>query len=508
MIVKLVMLFVFFGVMILVGIHSRKHTKNVSDFVLGGRSVGPWLTAFAFGTSYFSSVVFIGYAGRFGWDFGISATWIGLGNALIGSLFAWIVLGRRTRVMTKHFNAQTMPEFFGSRYESKAIKITASVIAFVFLVPYTASIYNGLSRLFGMAFDIPYEICVIVMATLTGVYVILGGYMATAINDLIQGVIMLVGIVAIIMAVLSQKGGFLEAINQLANFNSEATATLGQPGAYTSFFGPDPINLISVIILTSLGTWGLPQMVHKFYTIKDEKAIKTGTIISTIFAVVVSGGCYFLGAFSRLFDNESIRNADGKIIFDSIVPYMISFLPDILVGITVVLVLSASMSTLSALVLTSSSTLTLDFLKETCFKKMTTKTQLILMRVLIAFFIFISVVLALDPPKFIAELMGISWSALAGSFLAPFLYGLYWKGVSKAGVWSAFLIGVGVTVSNLKLEFFSSSIVAGAFTMVLSLIVVPIVSIITPKLSKVSLLDMFSCYQETVIVSKKDSLEE
>lgn len=508
MIVKLIMLFVFFGIMILVGIHSRKHTKNISDFVLGGRSVGPWLTAFAFGTSYFSSVVFIGYAGRFGWDFGVSATWIGLGNALIGSLFAWIILGRRTRVMTKHFNSQTMPEFFGSRYESKSIKITASVIAFVFLVPYTSSIYNGLSRLFGMAFDIPYEICVIVMATLTGVYVILGGYMATAINDLIQGIIMLFGIVAIIVAVLNQKGGFLEAINQLSQINSEASVSLGQPGAYTSFFGPDPLNLISVIILTSLGTWGLPQMVHKFYTIKDEKAIKTGTIISTLFAVVVSGGCYFLGAFSRLFDNGSIRNAEGKVIFDSIVPYMISFLPDILVGITVVLVLSASMSTLSALVLTSSSTLTLDFLKETCFKKMKAKTQLLLMRILIAFFILVSVVLALDPPKFIAELMGISWSALAGSFLAPFLYGLYWKGVTKAGVWSAFLVGVGVTVANLKLEFFSSSIVAGAFTMLLSLIVVPIVSIVTPKLSKTSLLDMFSCYQETVIVSKKDSLEE
>lgn len=508
MIVKLIMLFVFFGVMILVGIHSRKHTKNVSDFVLGGRSVGPWLTAFAFGTSYFSSVVFIGYAGRFGWDFGISATWIGLGNALIGSLFAWIILGRRTRVMTKHLNSQTMPEFFGSRYESKAIKITASVIAFVFLVPYTASIYNGLSRLFGMAFDIPYEICVIVMATLTGVYVILGGYMATAINDFIQGIIMLFGIVAIIAAVINQKGGFLDAITQLAQINSEASMTLGQPGAYTSFFGPDPINLVSVIILTSLGTWGLPQMVHKFYTIKDERAIKTGTIISTLFAVVVSGGCYFLGAFSRLFDNESIRNADGKVIFDSIVPYMISFLPDILVGITVVLVLSASMSTLSALVLTSSSTLTLDFLKETCYKKMTAKTQLILMRILIAFFIIISVVLALDPPKFIAELMGISWSALAGSFLAPFLYGLYWKGVTKAGVWSAFLIGVGVTVANLKLAFFSSSIVAGAFTMLLSLVVVPIVSIVTPKLSRTSLLDMFSCYQDTGIVSKTDSLEE
>lgn len=512
MIVKIALLVVFFGIMIFVGLQSRKHATNVNDFVLGGRGVGPWLTAFAFGTSYFSSVVFIGYAGKFGWDFGLASTWIGLGNALIGSLLAWIVLGRRTRVMTNHLQAATMPEFFGKRYESKSIKITASIIIFVFLIPYTASIYNGLSRLFGMAFDIPYEVCVIAMATLTAVYVILGGYMATAINDFIQGIIMLIGIVAVILAVLNGKGGFIEAVKNLAQFNSEVPATLGQPGAYTSFFGPDPINLLSVIILTSLGTWGLPQMVHKFYTIKDEKSIKTGTIVSTVFAVVIAGGSYFLGGFARLFDGDAVRTiaADGtsSIAYDSIVPHMISNLPDILVGITVVLVLSASMSTLSSLVLTSSSTLTLDFLKETCMKKMSGKKQLMIMRILIAFFVAISVILALDPPKFIAELMGISWSALAGSFLAPFMYGLYWKKVTKTAVWASFAVGVGFTVANLYLVFIPSSIVAGAVAMILSLIVVPIVSLITPKMPKASLLDIFSCYTETVIVSKKESLEE
>ncbi len=512
MIAKITLLVVFFGIMIIVGILSKKHATNVNDFVLGGRGVGPWLTAFAFGTSYFSSVVFIGYAGKFGWDFGLASTWIGLGNAFIGSLLAWIVLGRRTRVMTNHLQAATMPEFFGKRYESKAIKITASIIIFVFLVPYTASIYNGLSRLFGMAFDIPYEVCVIAMATLTAAYVILGGYMATAINDFIQGIIMLIGIVAVILAVLSGKGGFIEAIKNLAVFNSEVPTTLGQPGAYTSFFGPDPINLLSVIILTSLGTWGLPQMVHKFYTIKDENSIRTGTIVSTIFAVIIAGGSYFLGGFARLFDSDAIRTvaADGtsKIAYDSIVPYMLSDLPDILVGITVVLVLSASMSTLSSLVLTSSSTLTLDFLKETCMKKMSGKRQLLIMRILIAIFVAISVILALDPPKFIAELMGISWSALAGSFLAPFMYGLYWKKVTKPAVWASFAVGVGFTVANLYLGFITSSIVAGAVAMILSLIIVPIVSLITPKIPKASVLDMFSCYTETVIVSKKDSLEE
>ena len=343
MAVKIILLVVFFAVMVGVGIYSRKSTTSVDGFVLGGRSVGPWLTAFAYGTSYFSAVVFVGYAGQFGWKYGLASTWIGLGNAAIGSLLAWVILGRRTRVMSQHLQSKTMPDFFGTRYDSKALKITASAIAFIFLVPYTASVYNGLSRLFGMAFDIPYEVCVIVMALLTAVYVILGGYMATAINDFIQGIIMLIGIAAVIAAVLNGQGGFMEAVKKLAELESDVAVTAGQKGAFTSFFGPDPVNLVGVVLLTSLGTWGLPQMIQKFYAIKDEKAINTGTVISTVFAVVVSGGCYFLGGFSRLFDSKEIYDASGAVVYDSIIPLMLSKLPDVLIGIVVVLVLSASM---------------------------------------------------------------------------------------------------------------------------------------------------------------------
>ncbi len=508
MAVKIILLVVFFSTMVAVGLYSRKSTMSVDGFVLGGRSVGPWLTAFAYGTSYFSAVVFVGYAGQFGWRFGIASTWIGIGNALIGSLLAWVVLGRRTRVMSQHLESRTMPDFFGRRYESNALKIVASAIAFIFLVPYTASVYNGLSRLFGMAFNIPYSVCVIVMALFTAVYVILGGYMATAINDFIQGIIMLFGIVAVIAAVLNGQGGFMEAIAKLAEIESDVAVTAGQPGAFASFFGPDPVNLLGVVILTSLGTWGLPQMIQKFYAIKDEKAINTGTVISTLFAVVVSGGCYFLGGFARLFDDVSIYNAEtGAVVYDSIIPFMLSKLPDILIGIVVVLVLSASMSTLSSLVLTSSSTLTLDFLKGNIIKKMDEKKQVFTMQVLIVFFIVLSVVIALDPPTFIAQLMGISWGALAGAFLAPFLYGLYWKGVTKAAVWASFAAGVGITVVNMFFPFMSSPINAGALAMLAGLVLVPLVSLFTPKMDKLSVDKMFACYEETVVIQKKHSLE-
>lgn len=510
--IKIGMLVVFFAVMIAVGLYCRKHSTDVRGFVLGGRAVGPWLTAFAYGTSYFSAVIFVGYAGQFGWKFGIASTWIGIGNAVLGSLLAWMVLGRRTRLMTQKLESATMPEFFGKRYSSNALKVAASLIVFVFLIPYTASLYNGLSRLFEMAFPgVSYSVCVIVMAVLTGIYVIAGGYMATAINDFIQGVIMIIGIVAVIAAVLTQNGGFIEALNGLAEISVEGNA----PGAFNSFFGPDPLGLLFVVILTSLGTWGLPQMVQKFYAIKSEKDITKGTIISTVFAIIVAGGCYFLGGFGRLFTDKLSFGADGSIVggFDAIIPTMLSGLPDILVAIVIVLVLSASMSTLSSLVLTSSSTLTLDLIKGNIVKDMSEKRQLLIMRLLIVVFVAVSAYIALNKDKLsaIADMMGISWGALAGAFLAPFMYGLYWKKTSKASVWASFIFGAGIMILNMLFRasfptVLQSPINCGVIAMLGGLAIVPIVSIITKKPDKALTEEMFACYNKEVIVPAKKSL--
>lgn len=512
MLLKVGLLVVFFAVMVIVGIQCRRHATDVHGFVLGGRNVGPWLTAFAYGTSYFSAVIFVGYAGQFGWSYGIASTWIGIGNAVLGSLLAWVVLGRRTRLMSQYLETATMPEFFGKRYLSPALKIAASVLVFIFLIPYTASLYNGLSRLFEMAFPgVSYSVCVIVMAVLTGIYVIAGGYMATAINDFIQGIIMIVGIVAIIAAVLADNGGFVASLNGLAQIEVEGNA----PGAFNSFFGPDPLGLGFVVVLTSLGTWGLPQMVQKFYAIKNEKDIKKGTIISTLFAVIVAGGCYFLGGFGRLFTDKLTFLADGKIAggYDAIIPTMLSTLPDILIAIVIVLVLSASMSTLSSLVLASSSTLTLDMIKGHIVKDMSEKKQVLIMRILIVVFIAISAFIALNKDKLsaIADMMGISWGALAGAFLAPFLYGLYWKRTTKAAVWASFIVGVGLMVSNMLFRssfptILQSPINSGVIAMLAGLVIVPIVSFVTPKPDNEFTDKAFLCYEQEVKVHKKESL--
>ena len=503
----------FFAVMMWIGFRSRKHATDINGFVLGSRQVGPWLSAFAYGTSYFSAVIFVGYAGQFGWNFGLASTWIGLGNAFIGSLLAWLILGRRTRIMTQHLMSKTMPDFFGIRYESKGLRTAASLITFVFLIPYTASLYNGLSRLFAIAFPgVDYAVCVLLMAALTGVYVILGGYMATAWNDFIQGIIMLFGIVAVIAAVLRDNGGLLRAMEQLAT---------GPSGGwqYASFLGANPLFLLFVVILTSLGTWGLPQMVGKFYAIKNESSIQKGTVISTLFAIVVAGGCYFLGGFGRLYDIDV--QAEG---FDAVVPKMLSSLPAVIIGIVIVLVLSASMSTLSSLVLTSASTMTLDLIAPRRKKSLGEKDQLRLMRGFILVFIAVSALIAIRQAKsrslFIAQMMGVSWGALAGAFLAPFLYGLYSKGTTKLSAAVCFSWGVGLETVQLLVSLklinvsgspllsfvFNNSIYSGVIAMVGGLVLVPVADLFSKRLRPARVEDMFAAYSERRTVEITDNL--
>ena len=518
MFIKILLTIVFLCITVAVGIYSRKQAKSVDGFVLGGRSVGPWLTAFAYGTSYFSAVVFVGYAGQFGWKYGLSASWIGVGNAVIGSLLAWLVLGKRTKLMTQHIQSRTMPDFFGTRYADEGLRVAASIIAFVFLIPYTAGVYMGISKLFEMGFGIPYEYCAMIMAMLTAVYVSLGGYKATAINDFIQGVIMLFGITTVIAVVLNSQGGLSEAVSKMCDAvptahdldDKSGLFAHFQPGDFASWFGPAPLSLLGVVVLTSLGTWGLPQMVGKFYSITDESAIRRGTIISTIFALVVSGGCYFLGSFGRLFPEPAFSVEKHKYAYDSIVPSMLETLPDVLIALVVLLVLSASMSTLASLVLTSSSTMTLDLIYrdkksqegeveggeiDDLVAEKVERRKVLVMRVLIVFFIALSLMIALNPPQFIAQLMGISWGALAGAFLAPFLMGLYWKGVTRLSVWACFVWGVGLTVVNMMLgNALMNPIDCGAVAMVGGFAVVFVVSLFTPKMKHETVNDIFKCY--------------
>ena len=481
---KYVVIGIFFAILLTVGILSRRRTSSVNEFFLGGRDVGPWLSGFAYGTAYFSAVLFVGYAGKVGYGFGLASLWVFVGNTLIGTTLAWLILANRTREMTGRLNAMTMPEFMAARYGTRWLKIVASFIILIFLVPYSASVYTGLAYLFEKTFGINYTWALILMAGLTALYLVLGGYIAVARNDLIQGAIMIVGVIVMIIYVLRapQVGGLTSALHKLHAINPSLTSAW--PGwhfdtsSVSGVLSSPGLTLISLVILTSVGALGMPKMVHKFYAIRDRSVVLPAMTIATLFAALMTFGAYFTGALTHLFSSANGFAAAGQ--FDKIIPTVINqALPGVLVVIVLLLVLSASMSTLSGLVMVSASAVTVDLLRGELKRDISKRTEVLIFRIMVVAFIAASVVLAQRQIAIIITLMGISWGVVSGAFIGPYIWGLWWKRVTKWGAWAGMLGGLLVTLIPCAIWGTKFSPVYASAAMVCSLVVVPVVSLLT-----------------------------
>ena len=480
--------------MVFIAVYTRKRANSVDNFLLAGKKgLNGWMSAFSYGTTYFSAVIFIGYAGSFGWKFGLGAVWIGVGNAIIGGLLAWLIMAKRTKNMTVRLSAKTMPDFFEKRYNSPFLKKISAVIIFVFLIPYAASVYNGLGNLFGIMFGIDGTIITICLALLTALYLVFGGYFATSLSDFIQGIIMLVGV--ILMVVFFMASSTVNGFEGFKNLSAEGLG-LFAPYGEKGFLNSPMIALISLVLLTSLGVYGLPQTVHKYYSVRDKKAIMQGTVVSTIFAFIIGVSAYLIGSFGPLFFNE--LPAGGT---DNIVPNMLEkVIPNGLKGLIAVLVLSASMSTLASVSLASSSVLSVDLYKGSINKNASDKNVTLVMRIVCFVFIAISVVIALLNNKYkiaaIAYLMGLSWGTLSGCFFGPFVLGLYSKKLTKPAAITSVIGGLILTatlvvvfgglqagfssgVGNILKAGVSQSPLIGVICMIFSCIITVVVSLFT-----------------------------
>lgn len=417
--------------MLAVGILYSRKGGDMSGFTVGGRSAGAWISALSYGTAYFSAVMFIGYSGGSGWSYGLWSVLVGVGNAVFGSLLAWLVLANRTRDYTRRHDIKSMPQLFEKRFGSPAMRLFSCVVIFVFLIPYSASVYKGLTSVCSVILGINEQVCMIIIAIASALLLVLGGYMATLKADFVQGFVMMVGVSAlIVLVVLSpQVGGLSTGLSRMAEYmKGHAMAPLS---------GKAAVALVSTLLMTSFGTWGLPQMVHKYYGIRDEKEVKRGTVISTVFALLVAGGGYFIGSFSHLFFGETMPEG-GK---DFLVPLMLDSagLPNLLIGVILVLLISASVSTLSSITLTACSTVSMDLVKPFS-KKLDDQNLTAFTRVLCLVFVVLSYFIA-NYPTPILEMMSYSWGIISGSFLAPYLLSLYWKGINRAGAWAGMLGG-------------------------------------------------------------------
>lgn len=516
MIDGLVLIF-YFVCMIGIAIYTRNRSKSVDDFLLAGKKgLNGWMSAFSYGTTYFSAVIFIGYSGKFGWGFGLSPLWIGVGNAILGGLIAWIILARRTKNMTIRLKARTMPEFFEKRYDSKLLKIISALIIFIFLIPYASSVYNGLGNLFEMVFDIDGTLVVIILAVVTAIYLVFGGYFATSLSDFVQGIIMLVGVVIMFIFFFTHANvDGIKGIQELINNGFGFMPEYGNNG----FLNSPLIMLISLILLTSIGVYGLPQTVHKYYSVRDKKAINQGMIITTIFALIIGCVAYFVGGVSHLFFDSSAEFGGNT---DNIIPTMlIQVIPVGLLGLIGVLILSASMSTLASVSLSSASVLAIDLYKGAIKKDASDKKVTLLMRIMCFTFILISVVIALLNKKFnltaIAYLMSLSWGTLSGCFFGPFVLGLYNKKITKTGALVSviggllftlictFVFGI-ISAGGFSAGFgkilqagVSLSPITGTLSIVFSCITVLVVSKFTKKLDEKTIFNAFEAENENLI---------
>jgi SSS family solute:Na+ symporter len=471
--ISIALLAAFLALMTGVGIWGMKKTKTLGDFFLGGRTLGPWVSAVAYGTSYFSAVIFIGFAGTQGWQFGLQALWIALGNGLIGAGAAWLVLARRTRRMTQNLDAMTMPEFLQERYGAKHLKPLAASVIFFFLLPYSASVFKGLGHLFEKVFGIPYDLALLLMIAVTGIYLILGGYFAIAVTDFIQGIIMFAGAAVMVFVISGKGGGFFEIF-----------AAAGE--AYQAHIPPEqrppPLTVISLVFMTSFGTWGLPQMTQKFYAVKSERVIPKAAIVTTVFALVIGFAAYSTGAFSHVFFGLDAvpRGETGAILYDLIVPALLTeLLPQLLLALILLLVLSASMSTLSSLVLVSSSAIAIDLYPSRVDGKTGKDRSVAMMRFLSAVFIVISYFISRFQIGIIVYLMSLSWGVVSGAFAAPYLLGLYSKRITKAGAYAGLLTGLVTMIALFFILGSSRSPLAASISIILPFAVVPAVSAFT-----------------------------
>ena len=471
--IGIVFLVLFLALMTGIGIWGMKKTKTLGDFFLGGRTLGPWISAVAYGTSYFSAVIFIGFAGTQGWQFGLDALWIAVGNAVIGAGAAWLVLARRTRRMTQNLDTMTMPEFLQERYGAKHLKPVAASVIFFFLLPYSASVFKGLGHLFEAVFGIPYDVALLVMIAFTGVYLILGGYFAIAVTDFIQGIIMFAGAAVLVLVLTAPEGGIFGIIGKIAeNYQAHIPAER-RPSALTVF---------SLVFMTSFGTWGLPQMTQKFYAIKNRQVIPKAAIVTTVFALMIGFSAYFTGAASHVFfDPSSVpQNAAGAIQYDLIVPTLLTTrLPAALLALIMLLVLSASMSTLSSLVLVSSSSVAIDLYPSRIDAKTGKDRSVAMMRFLSAVFIVISYFISRFQISIIVYLMSLSWGVVSGAFAAPYILGLYSRRVTKPAAYAGLLSGAATMIILFFILGASRSPLAASIAIVLPFIVVIAVSLCT-----------------------------
>jgi len=414
-------LVVYLGLLAAIGMVMSGRSKNAGDFAIGGRTVGPWVTALSFVAAYYSSVVIIG-GGAFGWRYGLSTLWVGAGNVLIGTTLAWIILGRRIRRFTGNLDAMTLPGFFYGRYGNPEARIFSAAVTALFLIIYNVSVLKGMANAFEVLMELPYWSGVVISGVVILFYTSVGGYLAVVWTSMVQALVMIAALTLLTFMALQRVGGMSELVTRLGSIDPGLVDTPGSWGW---------AGLVSFTLIVSLGTWGMPQLLVRFYSIGNDK----GTVVVTLGASIALLP-YLNGAIARVLVPQ-LESADQAI------PALTRLVLNDLGGALFLAgVVAAGMSTFAGVLIIISSSMVRDVWVQGLGRELSPQTELRANRIMSVAVGLVSLLIALKPPALVLVLTAFSWAVIASTNLWPLLFGVYWKRTSPAATLASMVSGV------------------------------------------------------------------
>jgi SSS family solute:Na+ symporter len=455
---------IFAAVFVFLGYLGYKKTKTAEDYYVAGRKMGPIVIAFSYGATFISAVALIGFSGIAS-IYGLSLLWLAFLNIFIGVLIAFIFYGFRTRKMGISLKAVTLPEMLGNRFNSKKLQASSGLIIAVFMIFYTTAVFLAISSLFEVTFGIPYWACVVIFTFVVGIYLVVGGLYAVMWTHAIQGILMLVGMLILAFGVYAMLGGIGPAHEAAGSLTPDQLKVMGWtavPSGFTTLtsmpetFSPAFMMLLTLIFGVGIGVLAQPQLIIRYLSAKDEKSLRRAIPYGGIFILLMTFIAFSIGPLCNVLMIENGLIYPGTP--DKVVPLIVNQLfPAWFAVLFLFAVLSAAMSTASALFHTAGASIGRDVCEKGLMKICTERKSLLITRVATIGIVVATLLLSLYPPDVVAVLTSFFFGLMACTFLAPYTFMLYWKKTSRAGVWAGMLGGFVFTMFWYVLIYFKTA---------------------------------------------------
>lgn len=489
---------VYLVAMVMIGVVYSKRTKNVGDFYLGGRKLGPLVAAMSAEASDMSSYLLMGLPGLALASGVAEVGWTVIGLA-IGTYLNWLIVAKKLRNYSDKIGAITIPDYFSKRYKdnSRLIMAVAALMIIIFFVPYTASGFAACGKLFGTLFGVDYHIAMVVSAIIIVGYTSLGGFNAASMTDFIQSIIMTVALIIVLVFGISQAGGMEQVMANAKALPGYLDFFKGYDAATNSAGNYNALSVISTLAW-GLGYFGMPHILLRFMAIENPDKVKVSRRVATVWVVISMAVAVLIGIVGMAMVKEGALKVfdDSETIIIQIANLLssVGVVPALLAGVILAGILASTMSTADSQLLAASSAASENIIGGLFRIKLSETAQMIVARVTLIIISVIGVIIAWDSNSSVFGIVSFAWAGFGAVFGPVMLLSLFWKRSNRYGAFAGMIVG-GVMVFVWK---YCIAKLGGAFAIyellpafVCGLVVNVIVSLVTPKPDK-EIVDTFN----------------